>query len=537
MWHRRQQSEDGIALIYVIFVTMVLAGLATLFVARAVFEARATGTSANREAAIHVAEAGAENLLGDINHEGEEFSQKVITEGPTPTDTTVADHVYDPPTGLTGDALQSWEQSWVIGLAEADWELGQDTSSGYTTRVIQTVEGQAFGIRPKMDGVDQSYDAVYGVGFVPSIEADNRRVRVVKMLIARRFFSPEQALLTGGDLDFGGNAAILAPECDASDPNDVDCIADVHSNGDIDVTGTAHVIEGSMTATGTISGSPVTTPPSSYSGGEQVIETPVVSARDFYARPNVTYNVDPGGQTVEWFDLCPDGTVRSAGATPCTGTVIWNKTVPVDEEQPTRFRGWDWQAGSTQWKGTAVEAGIFYVYQANADVTGSATVSLTLQCSAEVAVPDEDNPNCWWTAATQRAVSIFVEADPVNEDNTGSLTMQGNPSFVAAFPDALFVTDNDLKLKGTSGGGNFECDPTIDVCSDLQKYSGLILVGEQASITGTVDLAGALIVSDQEADSIVVQSNVVSGTIILDYDDDLAVDLTGRVTIEFWNEL
>lgn len=529
MSHDRRQAEDGIALIYVIFVTMILSGLATVFVARAVFEARATGNNANREAAVHVAEAGAEFLLGLINDEGEDFADKVITEGPTPTDTTVADHVYDPPTGLTGDALQAWEESWAIGLAEADWALGLDTTSGYTTQVIETDEGQAFGIRPKFPSVDEAVDAVFGVGFVPSIDSDVRQVRVVKMLIARRFFSPDHALLTGGSLDLGGNAAILSPECDEADPTAVDCNADVHANGPVDVTGTAHVIQGSLSSTDTITGSPVLVGGEAAPNEEQVT-VPEISARDFYNRPEVTYNVDPGGQTVQWHDLCPDGTVRAGAATPCTGAVEWNAN-STNPNDPSTFLGWKWNRpqGATPvggWSGTAIQAGIFYVYKASADVTGTATASVTLQC---------ENSECYYSATTQRAVSIFVEEDPAFPDYTGSLSIQGNPSMVAAFPDTLFITDNDLKMRGTSSGGNSTCFP--DSCTDLQRYSGLIFVGEQAEIAGTVSLTGALIVSDLEDDCDDVTETSVTGTMTLDYDEHLKVDLSGRVTIEFWNEL
>jgi len=521
-WH----SDDGIALIYVIFVTMILAGLATLFVARAVFESRATGTSANREAAIHVGEAGAENLLGDINNEGEDFATKVVTEGPTSTSTTVADHVYDPDPALSGAALQSWEEAWVVALAEADWELGQNPSSGYATRVIQTDEGQAFGIRAKYSGVDEAHDAVFGVGFVPTIDADNRQVRVIKMLIARRFFSPEQALLTGGNLAFGGNGTILAPDCDATNPNEADCIADIHSNGSIDISGSAHEIQGSVTASGTITGTAQAT--GGQSGGEQTVTVPDVSARDFYGGQNVTYNVDPGGQTVAWYDLCPDGTVRIEGSTPCIGTLVWEKT-----SQSSTFRGWQFKNGT--WQGSAIEAGVFYVYQANAQVTGTSTDTISSDPSGDCYDPSQTVVAC-----DQRAISIFVEADTTNattETNSGNLEIRGNPSMVAAFPDLLFVTDNDLKLQGTSSGGKTTCDPTTSTCTDAQSYSGLILVGEQADISGTVELKGALIVSDLSAESTVVTSTKVTGAMTLDYDDNLKVDLSGRVTIEFWNEL
>lgn len=480
MWRERIAREDGVALIYVLFATMLISGLVVVFMSRILFENRSTAEARDFESAIHVGEAGAEALFGEMNSRGE--TNKYVT-----TDGSGNPHVLN----------SSDEEQWAITQARND-----------PGGLVATADGQAYGIRPE-DGSGNALDIVFGVGFVPSMGAPNETVRVVKMQVARRHFSPDHAMLTGGSLTLGGNAEILAPGCDTTQPDT--CNADVHANGDVDVTGSAHTVQGDLTATGTISGSP-NTEGGTPSGGEQEEPVPHIEARDFYNR-DVTYNADPGGQTVDWYDLCPGGTVREPSSSPCTGTQIW----PTSTDTSTKFRGWSFKNGTNTWQAKHVEAGIFYVYRADASVTGSAVGS---------------------DGESKRAVTILVETDDTNPTKTGSLQMGGNPDLVAALPDTLFIVDRDIKLKGTAGGGNKTCDPDVETC-DEQRYTGFVSATEQLDVSGTVYLTGSMISEDAEDLHGLVTRNTagINGTMNLDYDDDLKIDLTGRVTIEFWNEL
>lgn len=487
MWRERFDREDGVALIYVLFATVIISGLVVVFMSRVLFETRSTAEARDFEAAVHVAEAGAEELFGVINAEDE--SNKYVTTDPA----TGAEHKL---------AASDDEESWAIALAEA-------AAADGANNLVTTDGGQGYGIRPLDADTLEALDIVYGVGFVPSVDADNRRVRVVKMQIARRYFSPDHALLTGGNLKLGGNAEIRAPGCDTADPDT--CNADVHANGNVDVSGSSHLIQGDLTASGSITGSP-TTEGGTSAGGEEEEPLPSVRARDFYNR-EATYNTDPQtGDPVEWYDLCDDGVIREPSTEPCTGTVVW----PTGDGS-TSFLGWKFQSGTNTWKATDVEAGVFYVHHADADVRGSA-------------------------GNLQRAVSILLETDDASPGNSGSLQMSGNPNLVSALPDTLFVTDRDLKLKGTSNGGQVDdetCDPDTDPDCDEQRYTGFMFVREQVDVSGTVHLEGALIAEDDEdLHGLVTRSTAgINGTMVLKYDDDLKIDLTGRVTIEFWNEL
>lgn len=518
MLRDRAQREDGVALVYVLFASMIISGLVAIFLARTVFESRSTARARNFESAIHVSEAGAEALFGPINEEGEDYASKEITVGAvpgSPSPTAPADHVYAPPGGLTDAQLQAWEEDWAVDLAEADWEYAKANGT-YDGRVITTDGGQAFGIRPRDSADSQAYDFVFGVGFVPGIEAPNRQVRVVKMRIARRYFTPENAVLSGGGLTLGGNAEILAPGCDPATPDT--CNADVHANGNVTITGGgvgSHEVQGDFTASGTFTGSAITTGGSS-AGGEQTQPVPPLRARDFYNR-SATYNVDPGGQSVAWYDLCPDGVIRAPGATPCTGTQIW----PAAGDTSTSFRGWRFSSGT--WEAKKVEAGIFYVYRADAAVNGSA-------------------------GTTQRAVTILVESDDTSAATaaaSGSLELEGNPWLGSALPDILFVADRDIKMKGTTAGGAENCDPDPGPC-DTQGYAGFIFAREQIDVAGTVELSGAMIAEDAEDLHGLVQRSDpsmdgagmgINGTMVLNFDDNLKLDLRGKITVEYWNEL
>lgn len=481
MWRERLDREDGVALIYVLFATVIISGLVVVFMSRVLFENRSTANARDHEAAVHVAEAGAESLFSHIN--AEEETNKYVTE-----DASEDLHKYD---GSVD------EEEWAIQAA-------RDDPGG----LVDTEYGQGYGIRP-LDGSDVPLDVVYGVGFVPYMDAPNERVRVLKMQISRRYFSPDHALLTGGDLEFGGNAEILAPGCD---PDDEDtCNADVHANGNVDVSGSAHTIQGDLTATGSISGSPNTEGGSS-AGDEEEEPVPSVRARDFYGR-DVTYNSDPQtGESVDWYDLCDDGVIREPASSPCTGDVVW----PTGDGS-TSFLGWSFQAGQNTWRATDVEAGVFYVHHADARVRGSA-------------------------GDGQRAVTVLLETDDDRPGQTGSLEMSGNPNLVSALPDTLFVADRDLKLKGTSNGGQVDddtCDPDDDPDCDEQRYEGFLFAREQIDVSGTVHLSGAIVSEDDEdLHGLVTRSTAgINGTMNLDYDDDLKIDLSGKVTVEFWNEL
>lgn len=529
----RVGSEDGLALIYALFAVLVLAGLASVFAIRSVNESRFTGNNRNYETAIHLAEAGADEVLA--NHVNDENLQDpYVTMGPPPdclqndNCATVAEEEH----ALTASGEDA-EQRWAIQVAEAAATADPDN-------LVRTPEGDFYGIRPLVAGADRS-DAdnasdveqlVYGVGFVPSWDASNRRERVVKLKITREFFTPDFALLTGSELKIGGNGKILTPDCDPSAPDEDECDANVHANGNVNSSGSSWEVHGSVTSSGSVDSCPSTVV-GGCSSNEDDEEVPPIKARDFYGREG-PYNNDPGGSdmTDAWYDLCPDGTVHEQGPTPCAGDEIW----PLGSNETT-FRGWKYNdnGGKRVWESNAVEAGVFYIYHADASINGTAA-----------------GPN----GSKQRAVSIFIEGSPdstvadggsptalTGPEVSGSLATGGNPDMVAALPDALFIADRDIRMKGTGGGGaQDDCDPETENC-DVQRYSGFITAWEQIDFSGNVNLDGAILTQDEEdlsrnsAPAVKRENAGINGNLTLTFDRDLTLDLKGNVVIAFWNEL
>ncbi len=473
---RIHRDEEGIALITALLAVLILGGLSAVFVSRATTETRASGASRDHEVAIHTAEAAADVQIAALNALDTHVTLDnagVAVQGPA-----------------SDDVAAQWARGLLDRMAGSDAWIDGDT-------------GQAYAVRP-VDTDGEPANAIYAVGATPSFDAPNARVRVIKMQVAQDNFIPRFALLTDGSLKLGGNAAIVSPTCDTNVPET--CIADVHVNEGFTNPGGASTIEGQVRVAGGTCPSGVTAVNGCVDDDVAPYPIPAFTARSFYMRDLDQLRADPDpGRLVEWYDLCPDGTVRSpSSGGPCTGTQLW----PADDSA-NNFRGWDWKASQNEWSSTNLDSGVFYVYRANASVNGSA-------------------------GEGQRAVSIIVEGGGVSANRSGNLEIKGNPALQAALPDVLFITDRDLAMSGTaSGGSGTECG------QDGASYSGVIGVVEQIDVGGTVELRGAIIVRDETDDSNVVQRNNASihGTMCLQYDDNLAIDLTGIWVVTFWNEL
>jgi hypothetical protein len=479
---RFYRDEDGVALIMALLGIVILSGLAIVFVSRSVNETRFSVVSRDFESAIHIAEAAADDQVRRLNAD-----DLYVTR-----DKDSVEIVMDP-------LLVSDEEAWALDLLERM----READGAWAT----TSGGEAYAVRPRDSETGDPINMILAVGAVPSFDAANARVRVLKLQIDQDRFVPEHALLTDGELHFGGNAAIIVPGCETGTVEDRErtCVADVHTNQTFTSSGTASLIEGRVSQVEGQCPSPVTAVNGCVDGDDGVEAKPIpaFSARDFYNRTDV-FNADPGepseaAQSVEWFDLCPDQTVRRpVGTTPCTGDPIWPDGVS------STFRGWKWQAN--KWQGSSIGAGVFYVYHADAKVTGS-----------------------YGTA--QRAVSILVEQNPAAPATSGSLDLSGNPKLQSAMQDVLFIVDADLDMQGTATAGSCGENPAA--------MSGFIGVGEQLKTQGTVELRGAIIVQDRAEQHNLVQrtNDGVGGTMCLEFDKTLAMDFTGIWVITFWNEL
>jgi hypothetical protein len=482
----RFSREDGVALVTALLAIIILAGLATVFVARAVAETRASGASQQWESTLHTTEAAADLQIAAIN--ASDAHVTASASGP----------ITMPDSARVNEAA---ERAWVVGLLE-------DLRS--TDAWVSDDLGESYAVRPRGNTLDDDgnpivgpLDVIYSVGATPSFGAPRATTRVLKLQVAQDAFVPEFALLTEGALKFGGNAQIIHPDCVVSQPET--CIADVHTNSEATNPGNSSSIQGRLTAVGGCPAS-ITAVNGCLSAGVQPMTIPEFDAERFYRRDQDALNPDPAGGDVEWVDLCPDGTAKLPnGSGPCTGDQVWPN--PSDPDAASFLRGWEWRGSQNTWRASALQSGAFYVHHADAQVTGS-------------------------EGAGQRAVSIFVSSNPANPGGSGSLSITGNPKLQAAVSDLLFVVDRDLDLGGNAVGGTCGSE-------NESRLSGFIGVGEQLDVAGTVNLHGAAIVRDvDDLHNNVKRNNAsIQGTMCLQYDENLAVDLTGIWVVTFWNEL
>jgi len=485
-----RRDESGIAMIAALLGIIILSGLAVVFLSRATAETRATSFSQDFESALHVAEAAADARIAAVAAD----SNHVTVDVDGQAFETVDDH-----------ADQRAEAAWVLSLLDDVLAVDAD---GTITAVSEAwlegnFEGEAFAIRPRDHvpvgdpAVKEPADVIYAASAVPSFGHPRSRVRVLKLQVDQAVFFPSYAILTNAPFRFGGNAAVLAPGCDDSTEESrlKSCYADVHTNQFYAQSGNSSTVQGAISVSeGTC---PTTT---ATNGCEEVAHTeevPRIFAEDFYD-PD-TDDLEPGA---EWVNLCPDGTVRPGTATdPCAGEELWPGATGE-----TTHRGWRWRPSQNEWRADSIQSGAYYVHHADVAIRGS----------------DGDE---------QHHVSLMVSQNPANRNGSGSVDIAGNPRMQAALKDLLIIADADIAINGNANVGSCDEAPS--------SLAGLVYAGEQFDTQGTVTLRGAIMVDDRADDHNLVQRNnaSVGGTMCLEYDPGMSMDLEGQWVVTFWNEL
>lgn len=228
---------------------------------------------------------------------------------------------------------------------------------------------------------------VFGVGFVPS-RAAAASTRVVQLDIQRATGASTFAFLAGSNVKFTGQTNLASG-------------TSIHVNGDLDL-GNNGTVDGVASATGTVSGGLAGV--NKVSGAETVV-IPQVDPRSY--------------RSLTTHDLCPDGSVRVGGTTPCTGTLIQNAS------QPASWQGWSYQSSQTTWSlANNSPSSSVYVYQANADIPGLGT------------------------AAAPWVGNVVAEAQIVGSTKVNGDVLGGSGVFRAPDGGIAFVADRDLRFVG-----------------------------------------------------------------------------------------
>lgn len=501
MWRDRTHGEDGIALVAAMLAVIIIGGLVAVMVATAQHQTRATGVERRFETSVHAAEAGADEVILNVN---EDLSY--VTR-----DSSGDDHVYNP------GAMT--EQEWV--LAEAA-----------NTNTVTTAFGEAVGIRPKDTTTGRPIDVIYGVGYVPSRGHPAAKVRVLKYQVEPGDYSPSTAILIDGDLHIGQGANVGGFS------------GNVHANGNVHISATGgdcsndgFCVTGDLTASGDINKTKDELHPQNVQGDVRDFEDgvapqpvrvfsvkpdfylpwePVKDAKGIVQRPKkprfegtepvpTKLNSDPSNSVeARWWDLCPGGEVKTPAEPPdantypepCTGQLVWKKGVT------NNFHGWSWNG---TWQGNSVVTGAYYVHRSNASINGARG------------------------AVTVLASAISTAAGGAE----GNLKFGGNTGgqgLKPALPNVLFVADRDVEFAGTSGS----------------TFEGFIGAREQVDARGNGSLTGTIVGANKslhDPENVAhttgspVSQNAFSGNLHVTYDTQLRIPIPGITLITAWNEM
>ena len=476
------RDTAGFAMPMTLIVTLIVGAVSALLAGLVIRSDAQTGDANRWEAAMHTAEAGGDLLLDQLN---DDWSYTSVADA-DPTSVTLPAGGFE-----SDDAERDWALERFDELVESNSDL-----------VVRSTDGTGLAFRPEHDDGEPA-DHIYAVG--RSDHHDDERI--VKMGVSRASLEPDHAILAGcsegQELSIqgtGGGDDII----DLTDDEN----SDVHANCDLDLSGGNLSIQGDITAVGAIDGD--------ADGGDQTegsdpIPVPDISARGYYDR-SADYEDN-------WFDLCPDGTIREpdAGMTPCEGSII--TTVSNNDTD----RGWRWSQNQDEWSledtGDSYTEGVYYVYQASAEID---------------------------TEADSSAVgSVLVEADEDERDDTGHIEMVGNSGLLGFMSDIVMIADGNIEFSGTSGSGS-EVPPGAQGCSDIDSEdsegtSGLVAANGFVDVDGNVSVCGSIMSAGDDDFYGKGPHNggagSISGNARLFYDPDLDASLTGNVQIVDWNEL
>lgn len=396
---RTPRDQSGIGMVMIMGVGALVMMMA--FVAHRIFDGAITSSSGHvtYEQAIHAAEHGVDRTLARISS-NPDYSN--VTSG--------------------------WSGS---AGSERDWVLAQ---AGAMT-AEKAPNGEFVALKPADRNI------IYGVSYLPS-KAAPRQTRVVKAEYLLSSFSPDHAILVGGDLRLNGNPAVGG------------IAGNVHANGNVELVGSPSV-SGQLTTSGGFSGKDPASVAASYEAGVPTVTIPEIDPlAEWYRHKSAGDFASGAPLSMTWYDLCPDGTVRRPdGSAPCAGSLAPG-FVSGSEYRGFRLSGDNWDYG-----GNSTYDGAYFAYRKSIKIAGN---------PGEAGVP--------WRAT--------LLAEPGPDDNStcpnltlGDIEVAGNPSIVPFLQGLTFMAGRDLRLTG---------NPTA-------SYSGLMLSKEQLSVSGNPRLTGSII--------------------------------------------
>lgn len=449
--------DDGFAMVLVIGFTAVLAGLIAVGTAVGIRTLQSSRSHLNFENALAVAESGIDGTLAEIN----------TAYNSVPSN----DYVTGGGCGFTFDQATFTTEKQEREAARAKLEALP------TTCTTTTVGGQYVAVRPG------NRRAVYSLSWTPSRTAPGAKRRLVKAEYLFAPYKPSNAVLTDGNLDFSGSVAI-SPIGNITDSN-------VHSNGTATGFNGSTNIDGQLSSTGTLGSCPSSITGGCL-GGAAVQSVPTIKARTYYTSKADAYRAN-------WFDLCPDGTMRKPPTTatlvPCTGAAL------------TSTNGWQFTAGS----GTTAPVwtlprtaggpfnGVYYAFESDA-VLGS-----------------NGNSKATWQ------ISVLAEAKTTGVVNSATCNKLGGNinwklfNLAPWLPGLQLLADANLtgSANADAGSGLFLAGDKIDLNTSSSTITGAVVAGNLCAAAGQNTIQGVSIIFDDTLEAPL--SDMIRTALWLDY--------------------
>lgn len=449
--HPDTRGDEGFAMVMVLGFTGVLTALLAVGLTMGSNALQSSRAHVEFESALAVAEAGIDATLATVSAAYNGF--------PSVDYATPGSCALTAPSTFTSDEQErTWARDSMVGLPDSCLT----TAGG----------GQYIAVRPT------NRRAVYAMSWFPSRAAENPERRLVKAEYLFAPYKPGNAVLTDGDLDFSGSVAVLALN--------VNSPADVHTNDDITAYNNSLTVQGAISASGTLPGSCPSNVQGGCSAAQPVQTLPTISARSYY-------NAQAQSNLGSWFDLCPDGTVRSPSTAPCLGTVLG----------ASGYNGWEFTAGSGSdaplWTLPRTAGGpyngTYYVYRGDAQVGSNGNSEAT-----------------WQISVLAEAETGVANADTC--DKRGGNIDWKLFNLVPRLPGLVFLADANLTGDANSTAG-----------------SGLFLAGDKVDLqTSSASITGAVIAANTCAAQ---GANTIQGMTI-NYDDTLESPLTDVIRTALW---
>lgn len=476
--HRRA-DEAGIGIMMAFGVGLLLMAMCVLAISLLNIGQNSSARHLGFEQAINVSEQGIDTAL----------AEQQAAEGTASTDAawdaaaTAVTGTASPTAGqlpATVDTVDE-EEAWL--RERTAWVKANKATPAVAALIKKTPEGDYVYLNPS------NRQTVYSVGWIPNVETA-KQARYIKAEWLFSTWRPDHALLVNGDLSMGGSSSILG------------IAGNVHANGDIDLNaGGGTTISGTISTSGTITSSPAlpTGGVPNYETGSPLQDVPDFNPRLIWDRQHVSY-------ASEWYDLCPDGTVRrpTNAAGPCTGVI------EADTSAGAEFRGFKLSGDDWDYSGNSTFDGVYYAYQKNIKVGGN---------PGEAGAP-------WKATLITEAIAGGASGSCTTTRSYGDIQISGNPGAIPFITGLGFIAGRDLKLNGNPGSG----------ASGI--YSGFYAAVEQVQISGNPKITGSVVAQGLcDTPGSMITDNQVNGNPTITYDGGLDVLVGATIRTALWLEL